>query len=151
MNLASPQGTKALVGIPRKRAWQSVMTNTTPVWNNGTYLTGVTGVSGAGEDSLYIKFNVDPGAWRFTASLDPVGVSERPEQVPSNLYSVKIRKTAGSVAFGQEFAGMIKMVRVYDLSGRLVFSNAVIKNNVNLQKDFCLPDNVYVVEMKTVR
>jgi hypothetical protein len=40
---------------------------------------------------------------------------------------------------------------VYNLSGRLVCSKAVMNNNINLQKDFCLPINVYVVEVKTVR
>jgi alpha-L-rhamnosidase len=57
MNLTSPQGTKALVGIPKKRAWQSVTANGGTVWNQGAFLAGVSGVSGAGEDSLYIKFN----------------------------------------------------------------------------------------------
>jgi hypothetical protein len=79
MNLASPSGTKALVGIPRKLAWQSITANGHTVWNLGTFIAEVSGVSGAGEDSLYIKFNVDPGAWRFVASLVPVGVSQQPE------------------------------------------------------------------------
>jgi hypothetical protein len=151
MNLASPSGTKALAGIPKKRAWQSVTANGRAVWNEGTFLAGVSGVSGTGEDSLYIKFNVDPGAWRFVASLVPVGVSRQPEQEPSNPYSVYMRKVAGRVAFDPEFAGKTKMVKVYDLSGRLVCSKAVMNNAINLQKDFRLPDNVYFIEVKTVR
>jgi alpha-L-rhamnosidase len=79
MNLVSPSGTNALVGIPKKRAWRSVTANGHTIWNLGTFIAGISGVSGAGEDSLYIKFNVDPGAWRFVASLVPVGVSQQPE------------------------------------------------------------------------
>jgi alpha-L-rhamnosidase len=151
MSLVSPSGTKALVGIPKKRAWQSVTANGGTVWNQGAFLAGVSGVSGAGEDSLYIKFNVDPGAWRFVASLLPVGVSEQPEKELSNSYSVNMRKVADRVAFDPEFAGKTKTVKVYNLSGRLVCSKAVMNNIINLQKDFCLPVNVYVVEVKTVR
>lgn len=73
MNLTSPSGTNALVGIPRKRAWQSVTANGQAVWNKGVFVDGVLGVSEAGEDSLYRKFTVDPGEWRFAASLDAVG------------------------------------------------------------------------------
>ena len=150
MNLVSPSGTRALVGIPKKRAWQSVTANGGTVWNQGAFLAGVSGVSGAGEDSLYIKFNVDPGAWRFVASLLPVGVTRQTEQELSNSYSVTMRKAAGSVAFGPEFAGKAKMVNVYNLSGRLVCSKAFMDNNINLQKDFYLPVSVYVVEVKMV-
>jgi hypothetical protein len=74
MNLVSPSATKAIVGIPKKHAWQSVTANSQLVWNQGAFHTGVAGVSGAGEDSLYIKFNVDPGSWRFVASLTSVAV-----------------------------------------------------------------------------
>jgi hypothetical protein len=69
MNLSSPSGTKAMVGIPKKRAWQLVTVNGQAVWSQGKFCSGVAGVSEAGEDNLYIKFNVDPGASRFVASL----------------------------------------------------------------------------------
>ena len=151
MNLASAQGTKALVGIPKKRAWQSVTANGNAVWNQGAFIAGVTGVSQAGEDSLYIKFNVDPGVWRFAASLVAVGVTQHPEKELPNSNSVNICKVAGSIAFGPEFAGKTKMVTVYDLSGRLVCSKAILKNAINPRKDFNLPDNVYVIGVKTVR
>jgi hypothetical protein len=83
--------------------------------------------------------------------LVPVGVAQQPQQEFSNSYSVKIRKVEGRVTFDQKFAGKTKMVKVYNLSGKLVCSKAVIKNTINLQKDFCLPVNVYVVEVNTVR
>src|SRR6185369_15574966 len=57
-NLSSPDGTRALLGIPKKGAWKSVLANGSPVWNRGAFLAGTDGVSEAGEDSLYIKFNV---------------------------------------------------------------------------------------------
>ncbi|MBN1128684.1 MAG: hypothetical protein JXA71_06840, partial [Chitinispirillaceae bacterium] len=141
-----------LAGIPKKRAWLSVTGNGQTIWNQGTFATNVPGITGAGEDSLYIKFNVNPGTWRFVASLVPVGVlSQQPEQELSNSYSVTMRKVVGRVALAPELAGKTKMVKVYNLSGGLVCSKAVMNNNINLQKDFCLPINVYVVEVKTVR
>jgi hypothetical protein len=151
LNIVSPPGTKALVGIPKKRPWQSVTANNQPVWNQGSFRPGIAGVTGAGEDSLYVMFNVDPGTWRFVALLTPVGVSQQPEREPSSPYSVNMRKVAGGFAFDPGFAGKTKKVEVYDLSGRLVCSKAVMNDNINLQKDFCLPDNVYVVKVKTVR
>jgi len=151
MNLASPTGTKALVGIPKKRAWKSVTANGRAIWNQGAFVTGVTGVSEAAEDSLDIKFNVDPGTWRFAASLEPAGVAPRPKRELSNSFSVDLRKVAGQVAFDPEFAGKPKRVEVYDFSGSLLCSKAVMKNSIDLQKDLGLPVNVYVVKVTTVR
>ncbi|WNG24862.1 Bacterial alpha-L-rhamnosidase [Cystobacter fuscus] len=67
LNLTSPAGTQALVGIPRKQPWTSVSVNGVTVWRQGQFVDGAAGVSQAGADSAYIKFNVTPGTWRFVA------------------------------------------------------------------------------------
>ncbi len=91
MNLKSPQGTQALIGIPKKRAWQSVMVNGQTAWNNGTFLTSTAGVTGAGEDSLYIKFSVAPGSWRFEALMTSSAIE--------NLSVPEVRSITGFIQF----------------------------------------------------
>lgn len=66
LNLDSPDGTLAIVGIP-KRAFSkldSIAVNGTNIWD-GTYRSGVEGITWNGEDKDYIKFNADPGTWAF--------------------------------------------------------------------------------------
>jgi hypothetical protein len=62
-----------------------------------------------------------------------------------------MRMVAGRVAFGPEFAGKTKMVKVYNLSGGLVYSASVLENSVDLQADFGLPIGLYVVNAKVAR
>jgi hypothetical protein len=69
MLLISPNGTKALVGIPRRSTWQLVTVNGNVIWNNGKFVPRK-GVTEAGIDSKYIKFNVEPGKWRFAATIN---------------------------------------------------------------------------------
>ncbi|MBI3766450.1 MAG: hypothetical protein HY277_08115 [Ignavibacteriales bacterium] len=69
LELSSPSGSQAVVGIPRKCDWKSVSVNGKIIWDRGAFLDNVAGISGAGTDNRYIKFNVDPGMWKFTALL----------------------------------------------------------------------------------
>jgi hypothetical protein len=77
MRLTSPKGTRATVGIPKKQSWKSVLANGRVAWNNGVFASGIPGVTGAGEDSLYVKFTVDPGEWILEAGLT-ASVLEKP-------------------------------------------------------------------------
>jgi hypothetical protein len=64
--LTSPVGTNAVVSIPKKHAWTTVTANGAIVWNRGTF-TNAAGITSAGEDSAYIRFNTAPGTWQFAA------------------------------------------------------------------------------------
>jgi hypothetical protein len=68
LRVISPQRTMATVGIPKKSftKLRSIAVNGTPIWN-GRFLSGVTGVSWVGEDEDYVKFEVVPGTWAFSA------------------------------------------------------------------------------------
>jgi len=55
--------------IPKKQLWRSVTANGQLIWTNGVFVNDVTGFTGAGEDSNYIRFSVEPGAWKFDESL----------------------------------------------------------------------------------
>jgi alpha-L-rhamnosidase len=119
MNLTSPSGTRALVGIPKKRAWLSVTGNGQTIWNQGTFTTNVPGITGAGEDSLYIKFNVNPGTWRFVALLTATGIQGVVKSAVYNETLVQFRRMVSflnvSITTEEKFN-----VSVFDLSGKIV-------------------------------
>lgn len=66
LNLKSPAGAEAVVGIPKGSfsALKSVEANGRVVWD-GTYRSGVEGLSWIGDDAGYLKFKADPGTWAF--------------------------------------------------------------------------------------
>jgi alpha-L-rhamnosidase len=149
MNLVSPSATRALVGIPKKRAWLSVTANTKPVWNNGTFLTGVTGVSGAGEDSLYIKFNVDPGTWRFVASLTSVAVQNSSQhQTDFGVLPVQVRQSSQGLEI---VAGTNDKysVNVFDCAGHRIFGLSRQHGGIATIPRRFLTGRVYIVRVAT--
>ncbi len=70
MDLESPKGTLAIIGIPKKQAVLSIGVNGKKVWEKGDYMNNVPGVSGAGEGPDFIRFSVEPGKWKFVAVLN---------------------------------------------------------------------------------
>jgi hypothetical protein len=64
--LVSPAATQAVVGVPRKHPWTQVTANGTVVWTPAGF-TPAPGITAGGVDARYIKFNVAPGTWQFTA------------------------------------------------------------------------------------
>ena len=74
MELESPEGTRAVVGIPIIKEWNSIRVNGELLWEDGEYITDPPALKlrrteGAGEDSQYIKLEVGPGSWKFEATL----------------------------------------------------------------------------------
>ncbi|MDF7823441.1 alpha-L-rhamnosidase C-terminal domain-containing protein [Pontiellaceae bacterium B12227] len=68
MKLISPEGTTAVVGIPKASiSPRTIEVNGFKVWKNGEFTDNVSGISWNGEDNKYIKFNVGPGTWTFGA------------------------------------------------------------------------------------
>jgi hypothetical protein len=123
LKLASPAGTKAIVGIPKKYAWKSISVGGMCVWNEGTYGT-LAGVSSAGEDSVYIKFSVDPGTWDFTTSLNP-GTVTRTVDSHSNAVLPSIRFLQSEKELRIEPAGNSPCrAAILDVCGRVVFQTS---------------------------
>jgi len=119
MLLVSPTGTQALVGIPRKRAWLSVTANGNAVWNQGTFIAR-TGVSGAGVDSQYIKFNVAPGTWLFVALLTPTAVRRGfsgPVEPLALAEAMKLTINKDRIAFRITCPGVYTL-RVFNATGK---------------------------------
>jgi hypothetical protein len=69
MKLISPEGTMAVVGIPRASSNpKMIQVNGSNVWKDGAFIGNVSGISWNGEDENYLKFNVAPGSWSFVAT-----------------------------------------------------------------------------------
>ncbi len=68
MDLTSPEGTSAIVGIPRTAAENvSIKVNGTLVWRNGKSEGTLKGLNFLENGKNYIKFSVEPGKWSFKA------------------------------------------------------------------------------------
>ena len=76
LDLTSPAGTTAVVGIPKGpflaagKAVGEIRSGDAVIWSGGTPKPGA-GVSWVGEDEAYYRFSVGPGAWRLSAVAAP--------------------------------------------------------------------------------
>ena len=66
LELISPAGTTAIVGIPKGSftALREITVNGATIWK-GTFTGAAAGVNWQGEDPEYVKFKVPPGTWKF--------------------------------------------------------------------------------------
>lgn len=69
LNLTSPAGTTAIVGLPQEKGHRigRIEINGRRVWANGKPARGLRGVTCTGEDAQYCRFEVAPGTWTFVA------------------------------------------------------------------------------------
>jgi hypothetical protein len=116
MQLVSPAGTRALVGIPRRSAWQSVTANGDGVWNRGTFVSQ-TSITAAGIDSQYIKFNVSPGTWRFVAALSPVSANAQFDRGTPPSGTLRLTVSGDRIALHAVCPGQYRL-RVFDVAGK---------------------------------
>jgi len=72
LNLVSPAGTTATVGIPleKERRMTQVEINEKAVWKDGKPGESLPGVACEGEDARYCRFKVASGRWHFTANYE---------------------------------------------------------------------------------
>jgi rhamnogalacturonan endolyase len=61
-------------------------------------------------------------------------------------YSLKVFGDR-TIALPSEFNGMPKVVTVYDCEGKTMHKSVVRNNTINLQKDFGMPDGIYMVRV----
>jgi alpha-L-rhamnosidase len=146
MRLESPAGTLAQVCIPKKRAWQSVVVNGQAVWNAGVFLSGSAGVTGAGEDSLYIRFAVEPGTWRFEARMTTTSLGGAPESAHPQSEFVSFRKSSLAIEVesenGREFTG-----EIFDAFGKLWSSPMRSSGGRLTLPSHFLPEGVFFVRV----
>ena len=69
LSVSAPDQTSAIVGVPRRSfsALRLIRLNGVVVWDQGSYTGRLKGITSAGDDSEYIKFNVPSGNWAFSA------------------------------------------------------------------------------------
>ena len=69
LDLVSPAGTMATVGIPKSigRITQ-VTVNGETVWDSGVFTEGAHGISKAGEDDSFLMIRIPPGNWKISAT-----------------------------------------------------------------------------------
>lgn len=71
MELISPEGTRAAVGIPKASISPKVIkVNGSTIWKNGVFVGNVPGIIWIGESESHIKFDVASGTWTFSADAD---------------------------------------------------------------------------------
>ncbi len=99
LKLLSPNGTRAVVGLPQEKGRRivSVTLNGKTVWKKGKPGEPVRGMACKGEDERYCRFEVVPGSWSFSALYD--GVSSIPvaltaaqlAEYPLKLREIRVR------------------------------------------------------------
>lgn len=68
INLQSPEGTTAILGIPTCLGQiKTIMVNDKVVYDNHTHVRNIRGVSYNGRNDTHLKFLVSPGSWKFEA------------------------------------------------------------------------------------
>jgi hypothetical protein len=77
-----------------------------------------------------------------TADIIPVHVySQTPVNIATKAFGNR------TMALPVQFNGMLKLITVYDCSGKLVHKAFVKANTVNLQNDFGMSNGVYMVRI----
>jgi alpha-L-rhamnosidase len=116
MNLSSPLSTVATVGIPKRdSAIQTVSVNGTTVWQNGSFIGGITGVAAAGQDTSYLKFTANPGSWRFLATYGKA-VSVQMKKL-SGKETLRLSLSHGRSAVHVACSGQFRL-QIFDMSGK---------------------------------
>lgn len=69
MDLQSPEGTQATIGIPKQYFdVRSIGVNNRRIWHDGKLASKLSGMTWAGEDDDYYKFHVSAGSWAIKAT-----------------------------------------------------------------------------------
>jgi len=65
-NIALPVNTQAKISIPKMKLGNAMIKESgKAVWENGSYLGGIVGITGASEDEAYVAFEVGSGSYSF--------------------------------------------------------------------------------------
>jgi len=151
MDLVSPDGTEAIVGIPKKKDWLSVTANGRVVWNKGTYISGETGISEAGVDDRYIKFKVAPGTWRFISLLIPTTAVD--DFSVNGLKTSSLGMVLRLISNNEQCVVQIETpgsysVRIIDTRGRVYAEHRGVKTGQAILKRDALAQGVYFVQLR---
>jgi alpha-L-rhamnosidase len=66
VNVSLPVNTQARVSVPKMNLGDvTIKESGKTVWENGSYIEGVAGITGASENDEYVTFNVGSGSYSF--------------------------------------------------------------------------------------
>lgn len=71
IDLVSPAGTTAIVGIPTSSFLPgSIAVNGTVIWKQGVWVNNDLGIQTAGQESDHVTFRIEPGTWKLVATAE---------------------------------------------------------------------------------
>ncbi len=117
LSLVSPSNTVAIVGIPKYAFAKKIAANGNIVFENGSFLGGVAGISDAGSDGQYQKFSVVPGSWTFMAA-ENIGIHAGGPIAANPAWRAIVRSGGVEVSYRVREQGRVK-IAAYDVQGRL--------------------------------
>ena len=116
-------------------------------------------ISFAAQTARYIKLEADAVSGGTNAIISSIEVGGGRVTTAVNEPVIKrtlqssgmsVRTAIGRFAFDPAFSGKTKEVAIYDLGGKLVSMKTIKKNSIDLQKDFGIPDGLYVLKVKDI-
>jgi alpha-L-fucosidase len=109
------------------------------------------------QTARYVRLEATAVSGGTTAVIGEVAVGGGPPsstevKSPAKNHAVQPLNKGGALAignfnFGPSYAGKTKSVAVYDLSGKLAGVKITVKNNIDLRKDFRVPNGAYIVKV----
>jgi len=148
IKLISPEGTKAIVGIPKSNFTVNTITlNGLKIWN-GTFTPNVTGVKWISEDEHFIKFSVGSGSWQFVAdgSKYPTGISD---DQSLNLTTTIYPNPAGDTVRIKLISQEPTSIRIFDTNGKVVYSVSDVKADLSIPTRVIGGTGIYLVNVGT--
>jgi hypothetical protein len=148
IKLISPEGTKAIVGIPKSNFTVNTITlNGLKIWN-GTFTPNVTGVKWISEDEHFIKFSVGSGSWQFVAdgSKYPTGISD---DQSLNLTTTIYPNPAGDTVRIKLISQEPTSIRIFDTNGKVVYSVSDVKADLSILTRVIGGTGIYLVNVGT--
>ena len=100
LSVISPANTTAIVGIPKVSftTLNEIKANGAVIWNK-TFVSGVAGLTWAGEDADYVKFSVVPGTWNFVGhGVLPMTTPKPPATVAPVLVALEKKTWTASAS-----------------------------------------------------
>jgi hypothetical protein len=123
--LNSPLNTVCIVGIPKKLLgknlqFKTIKSGTELIWQNGTATGNVEGIEFFEEDSLFIKFKVQPGNWLLTSQSKESSTAEIAPTMNGILVFPNLTNGLVKVQFADETKnGSIKII---DMAGHTMYN-----------------------------
>lgn len=144
LTLISPEGTTAIVGIPKSNFTVSTITlNGLKIWD-GKFIPSVPGVKWINDDDHFIKFSVGSGSWQFVAdgSRYPTGISD---DQSLNFNTIIYPNPAGDTVKIKLISQEPTSIRIFDANGKVVYSVLDVQSDLSIPTQEIGGSGIYLV------